>query len=88
MANGLEDSRSEADAGSTFVTGISSQIGQQAAQVGVYRVHRNACHGYRLSRRLALVAGALMVLGLATQDTLAIYEERRALMSRGEAGFA
>ena len=29
-----------------------------------------------------------MVLGLATQDTLAIYEERRALMSRGEAGFA
>ena len=41
-----------------------------------------------LSRRLALVAGLLLVLGLATQVSLAIYEERRTLMAQGESAFA
>ena len=50
--------------------------------------HKKRLGRLSLSRRLALVAGALLIVGLATQVSLAVFEERRALMAQGEAAFA
>ena len=44
--------------------------------------------GLSLSRRLALIAGALMVAGLTATISLAALEGRRTLIAQGEAAFA
>ncbi len=68
------------------VTSGSSPLGRTSVEGSEGTAGRSSKLG--LARRLALITGALLVVGLTALVSLAVAEERRILFSQGESAFA